>query len=191
MTFSNPVATLPAVEVMNRFKGLELVSSVAEELWMEVRNALQEAASKTIPKKKKSKKAKWLSKEALQIAKERREAKSKGERERYIKLNEDFQRTARRDKKAFFNKQCIKLEENNRRGKTRDLFRKIGDIKGAFCSKMGTIKDINGRDLIDAEEIKNSWKEYTEALHKKDPNESHGVVSHTEPDVLESEVSGP
>ena len=93
--------------------------------------------------------------------------KSKGERERYIQLNADFQSTAQRDKRAFFNEQYIKLEENSRRGKTRDLFRKIGDIKGAFCSKMGTIKDINGRDLIDAEEIKNSWKEYTEALHKK------------------------
>ena len=123
----------------------------------------------------------------MQIAKERREAKSKGERGRYIKLNEDFQRTARRDKKAFFNKQCIKLEENNRRGKTRDLFRKIGDIKGTFCPKMGTIKDINRRDLVDAEEIKESWKE----LHKKDPNEPddyNGMLRHPEPDILESEV---
>ena len=97
----------------------------------------------------------------------KKEVKSKGERERYIQLNADFQSTAQRDKRAFFNEQYIKLEDNSRRGKTRDLFRKIGDIKGAFCSKMGTIKDINGRDLIDAEEIKNSWKEYTEALHKK------------------------
>ena len=135
-----------------------------EKLWTEVCNIVQEVANKTIPKKKKSKKAKWLSKEALQIAKERREAKSKGERERYIKLNEDFQRTARRDKKAFFNKQCIKLEENNRRGKTRDLFRKTGDIKGTFFPKMGTIKDINERDLVDAEEIKKRYKEYTEEL---------------------------
>ena len=131
-------------------------------------NIVQEEASKTIPKgKKKGKKAKWLSEEALQIAKDGREVKSKGERERYIQLNADFQSTAQRDKRAFFNEQYIKLEDNSRRGKTRDLFRKIGDIKGAFCSKMGTIKDINGRDLIDAEEIKNSWKEYTEALHKK------------------------
>ena len=148
-------------------------------------------ANKTIPKKKKSKKAKWLSKEALQIAKERREAKSKGERERYIKLNEDFQRTARRDKKAFFNKQCIKLEENNRRGKTRDLFRKIGDIKGTFCPKMGTIKDRNGRDLVDAEEIKKRWKECAEELYKKDLNEPdnyNGVVSYLKPDILKSEV---
>ena len=142
------------MEVTNRFKGLELVNSAPKELWTEVNNIVWKAVNKTIPKKKKSKKAKWLSKEALQIAKERREAKSKGESERYIKLNEDFQRTARRDKKAFFNKQCIKLEENNRRGKTRDLFRKTGDIKGTFCPKMSTIKDRIGRNLVDAEEIK-------------------------------------
>ena len=121
---------------MNRFKGLDLVDRLPEEPWAEIFNIVQEAASKTIPKKKKSKKAKWLSKEALQIAKERREAKSKGERERYIKLNEDFQRTARRDKKAFSNDPCIKLEENNRRGNTSDLFRRARDTKGSFCPKM-------------------------------------------------------
>ena len=105
-----------------------------------------------------------MSEEALQIAKERREGKSKGERERYIQLNADFQRTAWRDKKAFFNEQCIKLEEKNRREKTRDLFRKIGDIKGIFCSKMGSRKGINGRDQVDAEEIKKRWREYMEEL---------------------------
>ena len=103
----------------------------------------------------------------MQIAKERREAKSKGERGRYIKLNEDFQRTARRDKKAFFNKQCIKLEENNRRGKTRDLFRKIVDNKGTFYPQMATITDSKSRDLVDAEEIKKRWKEHMEELYKK------------------------
>ena len=91
--------------------------------------------------------------------------KSKGERERYIQLNAEFQRTARRDKKAFFNEQCLIMEENNKRGNTRDLFRKIGNIKGAFCPKMGTIKDKNGRDLVDAEEIKKRWKEYMEELY--------------------------
>ena len=134
---------------------------------------------------------KWLSEEDLQIAKDGREVKSKGERERYIQLNADFQSTAQRDKRAFFNEQYIKLEDNSRRGKTRDLFRKIGDIKGAFCSKMGTIKDRNGRDLVDSEEIKKRWKEYMEELYKKGLNELgyyDGVVSHTEPDVLESEV---
>ena len=105
-----------------------------------------------------------------------------------MQLNTDFQRPAQRHKKAFFNEQCIKLEESNRRGKTRDLFRKIGAIKGTFCPKMGTIKDINGGDLVVTEEIKNKWKEYTEELYKKDPSEPHDVLSHTEPDILECEV---
>jgi len=122
-----------------------------EDLWTEAHNIVQETANKIIPKKRKSKKAKWLSKEALQIAEERREMKSKGERERYIQLNEEFQRTEQRGKMAFFNEQYIKLEENKRR-KTRHLFRKTGNIKGTFCPKIGTIKDRNGRDLVDTEE---------------------------------------
>ena len=116
--------------------------------------------------------------------------KSKGERERCIQLNADFPRTVQRDK-AFFSEQCIKLGEDNRRGKTRDLFRKTGDTKGTFCPKMDTIKDRNSRDLVDAEEIKNRWKEYIEELYKKDINEPDncdGVVSHPEPDILECEV---
>ena len=112
-----------------------------EELWTELPIIVQEEANKTIPKKKKNKKAKWLSEEALQVAEERREAKNKGERERYIQLKTQFQRTAQRDKKPFFNEQCIKLEENKRRRKTRDLCGKIGNIKGTFHPKMGTIKD--------------------------------------------------
>ena len=116
--------------------------------------------NKIIPKRKNSKKGKWLSEEALQIAKERRKVKSKRERKICIQLNADFQRNARRDKKVLFNEQCIKLEDNNRREKTRDLFRKIGDIKGTICPKVGTIKNINDRDLVDAEEIKKRWKEY-------------------------------
>ena len=123
-----------------------------EDLWTETHNVVQETANKIIPKKRKSKKAKWLSKEALQIAEERREMKSKGEREKYIQLNEEFQRIEQRDKTAFFNEQYIKLEENKRR-KTRHLFRKTGNIKGTFCPKIGTIKDRNGRDLVDTEEI--------------------------------------
>ena len=113
------------VEVTNRFKGLDLVDRVLEELWMEIHNTVQEAVTKTISKKKKCKKAKWLSAEALQIAEERREAKGKGERERYIKLNAEFLRTAGRDKKAFLNKQCKEIKENNRMGKTTDLLKKI------------------------------------------------------------------
>ena len=147
--------------------------------------------NKTIPKKKKSKKAKWLYEEALQIVEERRETKSKGERESYSQLNTEFKRTARRDKKAFFNEQSIKLAENNRRGKTRDLFRKTGNIKEIFHPKIGTIKDRNSRDLVDAEEIKKRRKEYMEELYKKDLNELDyydAVVSHPEPDILEHEV---
>ena len=150
---------------MNRFTGLDLVNIMPEELWTEIRNIVQKAVSKTIPKKKKSKKAKWLSEEALQIVEEQREVKSKGERERCIQLNAEFPRIARRDKKAFFNEQCLIIEENNKRVKTGDLFRKIGNIKGEFCPKLCTIKDKNSRDLVDTEEIKMRWKEYTEELY--------------------------
>ena len=119
------------VEVINRFKGLNLIDKVPDELWMEVCNIVQEAVIKTISKKK-CKKAKWLSEEALQIAEKRREVKGKGEKERYAHLNAEFQRTAKRDKKAFLSDQCKEIEENNRMGKTRDLFKKIRDIKGTL-----------------------------------------------------------
>ena len=127
---------------------------------------VQEAVNKTVPKKKKSKKAKYLSEEALQVAKERRELKIKGEWEKYIQLHAEFQRTARRDKKAFFSEQCKEIEVNNRRGKTRDLFKKIGNIKGTFHPKMGTIKDRNGKDLLEAEEITKRWKEHRRIVQK-------------------------
>ena len=117
---------------------------------------------KTILKKKKCKKAKWLSKEALQIAEKGREAKGKGEKETYIHLNAEFQRIARRDKKAFLSDQCKQIEENNRMGKSRDLFKKVRDTKRTFHIKMGTIKDRNGMDLTEAEDIKKRWQEYTE-----------------------------
>ena len=126
------------VEVRNRFEGLELIDRVPEELRMEVHDIVQEAVIKTIPKKKKCKKAKWLSEEALQIAVKRREVKSKGEKERCTHLNAEFQRIARRDKKAFLSNQCKEIEENNRMGKARDLFKKIRDTKGTFHAKMGT-----------------------------------------------------
>ena len=125
-----------------------------EELWTEVSDIIQEAVIKTIPKKKKCKKAKWLSDEALQIAVKRREAKSKGEKERYTHLNVELQRKSRRYKKAFLRNQCKEIEKNNRTGKTRDLFKKIRDTKGIFYAKMGSIKDRNGRDLTEAEDIK-------------------------------------
>ena len=129
------------VEVRNRFKGLDLMDRVPDELWREVRDIVQEKGIKTIPKKKRCKKAKWLSEEALQIAVKRTEAKSKGERERYKHLNAEFQKIARKDKKAFLRDQCKEIEDNNRMGKTRDLFKKIRDTKGTFHAKMGSIKD--------------------------------------------------
>ena len=140
---------------------------VPEELWMEVHDIVQETGIRTIPKKKKYKKAKWLSGEALQIAVKRREVKSKREKERYQHLNAEFQRIARRDKKAFFNDQCKEIEENNRMGKTRDLFKKIRDTKGTFQAKMGSIKDRNGMDITEPEDIKKRWQEYSEQ-NKKD-----------------------
>ena len=127
--------------------GLDLIDRVPDELWMEVCDIVQETGIKTIPIEKKCKKAKWLSEEALQIAVKRREAKSKGEKERYKHLNAEFQRIARRDKKAFFSDKCKEIEENNRMGKTRDLFKEIRNTKGRFHAKMVLIKDRNGMDL--------------------------------------------
>ena len=138
-----------------------------EELWAEVRDIVHEAGIKTIPKKKKCKNAKWLSEEALQIAVKRCKAKGKGEKESYTHLNVEFQRIARRDKKSFLDDQCKEIEENNRMGKTRDLSKKIRDTKGIFHVKMGTIKDRNGMDLTEAEDIKKRWQEHTEELYKK------------------------
>ena len=132
-----------------------------DELWNEVRDIAQETGIKTIPMEKKCKKAKWLSGEALQIA-VKREAKSKGEKERYKHLNAEFQRIARRDKEAVFSDQCKEIEENNRMGKTRDLFKKIRDTKGTFHAKMSSIKHRNDMDLTEAEDIKKRWQEYTE-----------------------------
>ena len=129
------------MEVTNRFKGLDLIDRVPDELWMEVPDIVQEAVIKAIPKKKKCKKAKWLSEEGLQIAEQRREVKGKGEKERCSHLNEEFQRIARRDQKAFLGDQCKEIEENNRMGKSRELFKKIRDTKGTFHAKMGTVKD--------------------------------------------------
>ena len=137
---------------------------------------VQETGIKTIPMEKKGQKAKWLSEEALQIAVKRREAKSKGEKERYKQLNAEFQRTARRDKKAFLSDQGKKIEENNRMGKTRDLFKKIRDTKGTFHVKMGSIKYRNGMDLTEAEDIKKRWQEYTEELYKKELHETQIIT---------------
>ena len=138
------------VEVRNKFKGLNLIDILPDELWTVVRNTVQETGIKTIPKKKKCKTAKWLSEEALQIPVKRREAKSSGEKEGYSHLNAEFQRIARRDKKAFLSNQCKEIEENNRIRKTRDLLKKIRDTKGTFHAKMGMIKYRKGMDPTEA-----------------------------------------
>ena len=176
----------------NKFKGLDLIDRVPDELWNEVHDIVQETGIKTILMEKK--KAKWLSGEALQIAVKRREAKSKGKKERYKHLNAEFQRIARRDKKPFFSDQCKEIEENNRMGKTRDLFKKIRDTKGTFHAKMGSIKDRNGMDLTEAEDIKKRWQEYTEKLYKKDlhdPDNHDGVITDLTPDIWNMKSSGP
>ena len=162
-----------------------------DELWTEVHDIVQETGIKAIPMEKKCKKAKWLTEEALQIAVRRREVKSKGEKERYSHLNAEFQRIARRDKKDFLSHQCKEIEENNRMRKTRDLFKKIIDTKGIFHAKMGTIKDRNGMDLTEAEDIKKRWQEYREELYKKDlhdPDNHDGMITHLGPDILECDI---
>ena len=179
------------IEVSNRFKVLDLLNRVPEEIWKEFCNIVQEAVINTIPKKKKCKKAEWLSKEALQIAEKRREVKDKEEKERYTHLNSEFQRIASRDEKAFLSEQCKEIEENNRMVKTRNHLQKIRDAKGTFHAKMGTIKDRNGMDLTEAEDIKKRWQEYTEELYKKylhDPDNHDGAITHLEPDILECEI---
>ena len=154
---------------------------------MEVSEIVQEAVIKTIPKKKKCKKTKWLSEEALQIAVKRREAKGKGEKEINTYSNVEFQRKARRNKKAFLSDQCKEIEEKNRMGKTRDFFKKIRNTKETFHAKMGSIKDRNGMDLTEAEDIQKRWQEYTEELYKKDLHDidKHDcVITHLEPSIL-------
>ena len=154
---------------------------------MEVHDIVQKAVIKTIPKKKKVKRAKWLSQEALQTAEKRRDAKGKGVKGRYSHLNAEFQRIARRNKKAFLSDQCKEIEENNRMRKTRDIFKKIRDTKGTFHTTMGIIKGRNGMDLTEAEDIKKRWQEYTEELNKQDiydPDNHDGVITHVEPDIL-------
>ena len=151
----------------DRFKGLDLIDRVPDELWTKVHDIAQETGIKAIPKK--------------------------GEKERYTHLNAEFQRIAGRDKKAFLSDQCKELEENNRTGKTRDLFKKIRDTNGTFHAKMGSIKDKNGMDLTEAEDIKKRWQEYTELCKKDlhDPDNHDGVITYPEPDILEWEVKGP
>ena len=178
------------VEVRNRFNGLDLIDRMPDKLWNEVSDIVWETGIKIIPMEKKCKKAKWLSGEALQIAVKRREVKSEGEKKRYKHLNAEFQRIARRDKKTFLSDQCNETEENNRMGKSRDLFKKIRDTKGTFHAEMGSIKDRNGMHLTEAEDMKKKCQEYTEELYKKDLHDQgnhDGVITHLEPDMLECE----
>ena len=161
---------------------------------MKVCDIVQESEIKTIPKKNKCKSVKWLPEEALTKSYKKREVKIKLEKESYNHLNSEFQRIARRDKKAFLSNQCKEIEENNRMGKNRDLFKKIRDTKGAFHAKMGLIKDRNGIDLTEAEDIKKRWQEYTEELYKKDlhnPDNHDGVTIHLELDIWNVKSSGP
>ena len=179
----------------SRFKGLDLINRVPDELWTEVGDIVQDDQDHP-HEKEMQKKAKWLSEEALQIAVKGREVKSKGEKERNTHLNAEFQRIARRDKKAFFSGQCKEIEENNRMGKTGDLIKKIRDTKGTFHAKMGSIEDRNGMDLTETEDVKKRWQEYTEEVYKKylhDPNNHDGVMiisrsTHLDPEILECEV---
>ena len=177
-----------SLEATDRFKGLDPIKCLKNygQRFM----ILCRGTDQDHPQKKKSKKAKLLSEEALQITEKRREWKGKGEKKRYTHLNAEFQRIARRDKKALLSIQCKEIEENSRMGKTRDLFRKIRDTKGLFHAKMGSIKDRNSLDLTEAEDTER-WQEYTEELYKKDLHDSDnhdGVITHLEPEVLECEV---
>ena len=153
------------VEERNRFRGLDLIDKMHDEQWTEVCDNVLETGSKMISKKKKCKKAKWLTEEGLQVAVKRKKQKAK-EKRKDTHLNAEFQRLARREKKAFFSDQCKRIEENNGMGKTRDLFKKIRDTKGTFHAKMGSINKRNGMDITEAEDIKKRWQEYTEELYK-------------------------
>ena len=177
------------MEVRNRFKGLDLIECLMNYRWRFV-TLYRRQGSRPSPRKRTVKKGKWLSEEALQIAVKRREVKSKGEKERYTHLNAEFQRIARRDKKAFSD-QCKEIEENNRMGKTIDLFKKLKGINGPFHAKMGSIKDRNGVVLTEAEDIKKRWQKYTKELYKKDlhdPDNHNAVITYLDPDILECNI---
>ena len=172
------------MEVRNRCQGKDLIDRVPDELWTEVHDIVHETGIKTIPKKNKCKKAKWLSQEPWQIGEKRREVKSKGEKERYIHSNAEFQRTARRDKKAFLSNEHKGIKENNRIGKTRDLFKKI---QGNISCKDGLNKGEKWSGPNRSKDIKKKWQKYTEELYKKDlhdPDNHDDVITHLEPDIL-------
>ena len=175
------------VEMTNRFKGLALIECLKNYGWRFMTSF--RGSDQDHPQEKEMQKGKMVVLGGLTTLMKRREAKSKGKKERYIHLNAELQRIARRDKKAFLSDQCKEIEENNKMGKTRDLFKKIRNTKGTFHAKIGTIKDRNGMDLTEAEDIKKRWQEYTE-LYKKDhdPDNHDGMITNLEPDILECEV---
>ena len=178
------------VEVRNRFKGLDLIECLMNYGWRFM-PLYRRQESRPSPRKRNAKKQNGRLRRPYKIAVKRREVNSKGEKERYTHLNAEFQRIAKRDKKVFLSDQCKEIEENNRMGKARDLFNKIRDTKRTFHAKMGLIKDRNGRNLTEAEDIKKRWQEYTEELYKKDihnPDNHDGVITHLEPGILECEV---
>ena len=177
------------VKVTNRFKGLYLTECLKNYGWIFM--TLYRRRNQDHPQEKEMQKSKMATEKALQIAVKRREAKSKGEKERDSHWNAEFQRIARRDKKAFLSDQCKEIEENNRMGKTSNHFKNIRDTKGTFYARIGTIKDRSGMDLTEAEDIKKRWQQYTEELYKKDlhdPDNHNGVITHLEPDILECDV---
>ncbi|CAF2172469.1 unnamed protein product, partial [Rotaria magnacalcarata] len=180
-----------AVKVKNSFDGLDLIDREPEELSSKVRDIIKDEANKNIPNTKTPKKVKWLAADMLKVAEERRNAKDSEDKERFSRLNAEFQWRARRDKEKHINGQCQQIEDNNRKGKTRDLFKKIDEIKRTSHAKIGTIKDKQGKDLMEKEDIKKRWREYTEELYKKDTqsiDENDGSTIELEPDISESEI---
>ena len=175
----------------NRFKEKDLIDRVPEELWTKVHDIVEEVVIKTVPKKKKCEKVNWLSEEAMQMPEKRREVKGKGEKERCTNLNAEFQRVARRVKKAFLSDHCKQIEDNNRMEKTSDLFKKIRGTKGTFHAKMGTIKNRNFVDLTEQKILKRGGKKTQKNYTKKDlhdPDNHDGVITLHEPDILECGV---
>lgn len=181
-----------AVEVRNRFDALDLEEREPEELWSKIRNIIEDEAKRNIPNKKKSTKAKWLSVDALRIAEERRRnAKGNGDKQEFSRLNGELQKMARRDKDKSMNDQCQEIEDDDRKEKTRDLFKKINQIKSTFYANAGTVKDKQGKDLTEKNYIKKRWSEYTEELYKNDTKTTNGfddLITELEPDILDSEV---
>ena len=180
-----------AVEVKNRFKGLQLADREPEELWSDIRDIVKETADKRVPKAKRKKVTKWLSDEAVKIADERRDVRSKGDDKEYRRLNAAFQRRARQDKEQSLKEKCREIEENNNMGRTRDLYREIKEITGSYSSRCGAMKLSTGNVVTEGKEVKEIWQQYTEELYRRDPNPTDSFnenIYKDEPEVMEIEV---